>query len=155
MVLGVPPVMLFAIMFIDGTWGTFIHIGDSLIKKADLGVMGKFILTPSHHRVHHAKNLKYMDTNYCNLLNIWDRLFKTYQPELVEEKVVYGITRDVDPGNFSDAYFGEIVLLAKDVYQAPGFFNKIKYLFMPPGWSHTGDHKTVTAMRAAELNSYS
>jgi sterol desaturase/sphingolipid hydroxylase (fatty acid hydroxylase superfamily) len=152
MVLGVPPVMLFAIMFIDGTWGSFIHIGESLMKKADLGVLGKFILTPSHHRVHHAKNLKYMDTNYCNLLNIWDRIFKTYQPEIEEEKIVYGITRDVDPGNFSDAYFGEIVLLAKDVFQAPGIVNKVKYLFMPPGWSHSGEHKTVSALRIAEAN---
>lgn len=155
MVLGVPPIMLFAIMFIDGTWGTFIHIGDTVIKKADLGVLGRFILTPSHHRVHHAKNLNYMDTNYCNLLNIWDRIFKTYQPELAEEKVVYGITREVDPGNFSDAYFGEIVLLAKDIYQAPGLLNKVKYLFMPPGWSHTGDHKTVKAMRASQITAHS
>jgi hypothetical protein len=96
-----------------------------------------------------------MDTNYCNLLNIWDRIFKTYQPELAEEKVVYGITREVDPGNFSDAYFGEIVLLAKDIYQAPGLVNKVKYLFMPPGWSHTGDHKTVKAMRASQITTHS
>ena len=72
-----------------------------------------------------------------------------------EEKVVYGITREVDPGNFSDAYFGEIVLLAKDIYQAPGLLNKVKYLFMPPGWSHTGDHKTVKAMRASQITAHS
>jgi len=53
------------------------------------------------------------------------------------------------PNSFLDAYFGEIVALAKDVYQAPGIKNKVLYLFMPPGWSHTGDHKTVTAIRKA------
>jgi len=80
--MSVPPAMLFVIMFIDGTWGTFIHIGESMMKDARLGFMGKFILTPTHHRVHHAKNVEYMDMNYCNLLNIWDKVFKTYQPEM-------------------------------------------------------------------------
>ena len=144
---GVPPPMLFVITFIDGFWGSFIHIGDTMIKDARFGVIGKIILTPSHHRVHHARNPLYMDTNYCNLLNIWDRIFKTYQPELKEIPVEYGITRTIQPNNFLDAYFGEITLLAKDIYHAPGIINKIRYLFMPPGWSHTGDHKTSKVVR--------
>jgi sterol desaturase/sphingolipid hydroxylase (fatty acid hydroxylase superfamily) len=139
--------MLFVITFIDGFWGSFIHIGDTMIKDARFGVIGKIILTPSHHRVHHARNPLYMDTNYCNLLNIWDRIFKTYQPELKEIPVEYGITRPIQPNNFLDAYFGEITLLAKDIYHAPGIINKIRYLFMPPGWSHTGDHKTSKVVR--------
>ena len=144
---GVPPPMLFVITFIDGFWGSFIHIGDTMIKNARFGFIGNIILTPSHHRVHHAKNPLYMDTNYCNLLNIWDRIFKTYQPELKEIPVEYGITRAIQPNNFLDAYFGEITLLAKDIYHAPGVLNKIRYLFMPPGWSHTGDHKTSKVVR--------
>jgi hypothetical protein len=88
-----------------------------------------------------------MDTNYCNLLNIWDKVFKTYQPELNEIPVEYGITRTVKPNNFLDAYVGEFALLGKDIYNAPGILNKIRYLFMPPGWSHTGDHKTSKVMR--------
>ena len=84
MILGVNPVMLFAIMFIDGTYGAFIHVGENLIKDARFGFLNKFILTPSHHRVHHAKNPLYIDTNYSNLLNIWDRIFGTYQEEDLE-----------------------------------------------------------------------
>jgi hypothetical protein len=42
---------------------------------------------------------------------------------------------------------GEFALLGKDIYNAPGILNKIRYLFMPPGWSHTGDHKTSKVMR--------
>ena len=53
--LGVNPPLLFFIMFIDGTWGAFIHAGENLLKDGRLGVLNKFILTPSHHRVHHAK----------------------------------------------------------------------------------------------------
>ncbi len=151
MLAGVPPVMLFAIMFIDGTYGSFIHIGESVMKNARLGILGKFILSPAHHRVHHAKNIEYMDTNYCNLLNIWDKVFKTYQPERDEIKVEYGITREIIPNSFLDAYFGEIVALGKDVWHAPGLTNKILYLFMPPGWSHTGDHKTTAALKKAML----
>lgn len=144
---GLPPAMLFTIMFIDGTWGAFIHIGDHLVKDARMGKLGNFMLSPAHHRVHHARNVQYMDTNFCNLLNIWDRVFKTYQPELDEVKVEYGITRDMKPNHFLDAYFGELVALAKDVYSAPGLVNKFLYIFMPPGWSHTGQHKTASAMK--------
>ncbi len=144
---GVPPPMLFVIMFIDGTWGSFIHIGDTILPNARLGFMGKLVLTPSHHRVHHAKNIEYMDTNFCNLLNVWDKIFKTYYPEKTEVPVQYGITRELQKNSFLDAYFGEIIYLAKDIYQAPGIKNKIGYLFMPPGWSHLGDHKTATAMK--------
>jgi len=156
MLLGVPPAMLFVMMFIDGTWGSFIHIGESMMKDARLGVLGKFILTPSHHRVHHAKNIEYMDMNYCNLLNIWDKVFKTYQPEMEGVNIQYGITREIKNNSFLDSYFGEIIALAKDVYRAPGIKNKILYVFMPPGWSHTGEHKTTTALKKAmQLNTKS
>ena len=88
-----------------------------------------------------------MDTNYCNLLNIWDRIFKTYKPENNAIPIQYGITRSIKLNSFSDAYFGEIILLMKDVFGAPGLKNKLLYFVMPPGWSHTGNHKTVAALR--------
>lgn len=145
--LGVNPTMLFVIMFIDGVWGGFIHIGEHMLKDARLGALGRFILTPSHHRAHHAKNPLYMDTNFCNLLNIWDRVFKTYQPEERNVPVVYGISREMKPNSFLDAYFGEFAALVKDVRRAPGLKNKLLYIFMPPGWSHTGKFKTATRIR--------
>ena len=151
--LGVQPEMLFLIMFIDGTYGAFIHVGENLLKNGRLGVLNKIILTPSHHRVHHAKNPLYMDTNFCNLLNIWDKVFKTYQEEQHDVQIEYGITRQMDSGNFWDVYFGEIVALAKDVWHAPGLVNKFRYLIMPPGWSHTGDHKTAKLVRSAYMQS--
>ena len=151
--LGVNPAMLFFIMFIDGTWGAFIHVGENIIRDGRLGLLHHILLTPSHHRVHHAKNPAYMDTNFCNLLNIWDRIFGTYVNEEKEIPIEYGITRKMNANNFWDVYFGEIVVLLRDVKKAPGIKNKILYIIMPPGWSHTGAHKTAKVIRDEYLNS--
>jgi sterol desaturase/sphingolipid hydroxylase (fatty acid hydroxylase superfamily) len=154
MLLGVDPALLYLIMFIDGFWGAFIHVGDNILKDGRLGFLNRFILTPSHHRVHHARNPLYMDTNFCNLLNIWDRIFKTWQPEKKEVRIEYGITRPIDAGNFLDVYFGEIRLLWLDVRKAPGIRNKLLYLFMPPGWNHEGNEKTAHSIRQAFLHQH-
>lgn len=153
LLLGLTPELLFLIMFIDGTYGAFIHIGENLLKDGRLGFLNKIILTPSHHRVHHARNPLYMDTNFCNLLNIWDKVFKTYQDEDQDIQIEYGITREMNSGNFFDVYFGEIVALAKDVAEAPGITNKLKYILMPPGWHHEGKHQTAKVVRTNYLKS--
>ena len=149
--LGVDPVSLFVIMFIDGTYGAFIHVGENMFRDARFGFFNKIMLTPSHHRVHHARNPLYIDTNFCNLLNIWDRVFKTYQEEDRAVPLEYGITRKINSGSFIDVYFGEFLALARDVIQAPGLKNKLLYIVMPPGWSHTGDHKTAKSIRQKAL----
>jgi sterol desaturase/sphingolipid hydroxylase (fatty acid hydroxylase superfamily) len=148
---GVNPPLLFFIMFVDGTWGGFIHIGENLLKNARLGFLNHLILTPSHHRVHHARNPLYMDTNFCNFIGVWDRIFGTYQIEDRNIPVEYGITRKVNPNNFWDSYFGEVYYLWRDVKKAPGFKNKLFYLIMPPGWSHNGDNKTAKKIRTDYL----
>lgn len=154
LLLGLQPELLFLIMFIDGTYGAFIHVGENLIKDGRLGFLNKIILTPSHHRVHHAQNPLYMDTNFCNLLNIWDKIFGTYQDEQKNIQIQYGITRKMDSGNFFDVYFGEIIALAKDVFNAPGLKNKLLYLIMPPGWNHSGNHQTAKIVRDNYLESF-
>lgn len=145
--MGVHPALLFVIMFVDGTYGTFIHAGENLMRDGRMGFLNKLILTPSHHRVHHARNPLYIDTNYCNLLNIWDKIFKTYQEEQKEIKIEYGITRKIDSGNFIDVYFGEFISLFNDVVNAPGLWNKLAYIFFPPGWHHSGNYKTAKMIR--------
>ncbi len=148
---GVNPPLLFFIMFIDGTWGAFIHVGEGILKNGRLGFLNNIILTPSHHRVHHARNPLYMDTNFCNLLNIWDKVFGTFQHEKKETAIEYGITREMNPNSFWDVYFGEFYCLWKDLKTAPGLKNKLLYIVMPPGWSHTGDHKTAKVVKKAYL----
>lgn len=153
-ILGIHPALLFFIMFIDGTYGMFIHVGENLMKNGKMGFLNHIILTPSHHRVHHARNPLYMDTNFCNLLNIWDKVFGTYQLEKDEIRLEYGITRPMDSGNLWDVYFGEFIALFKDVWAAPTLKDKILYIFMPPGWHHSGDHKTATVVRNEYLASH-
>lgn len=146
MIFGVSPEMVAIILVIDGTWGTFIHCGEGAFKNGRLGWMEKLFITPSHHRVHHARNPLYIDTNFCVLLPFWDWLFGTLQNEKKEVAIEYGITRSVNVTSFVDMYFGECICLAKDVKATNGWGNKIKLIFMPPGWapgdlSHTA--KTV------------
>jgi hypothetical protein len=63
--------------------------------------------------------------------------------------IEYGISREVNPNNFFDVYFGELYYLWKDIVKAPGLKNKLLYIVMPPGWSHTGDHKTAKVVKQA------
>jgi sterol desaturase/sphingolipid hydroxylase (fatty acid hydroxylase superfamily) len=149
MLLGVSPPLLVLIMIIDGFWGSFIHLGENVLREGKLGMFYRVVLTPSHHRVHHARNVCYMDTNFCNLLPIWDRVFGTYEEVRQDIPIEYGITRPVKPFSVLDAYLGEFWLLGRDVWHAPGLRNKFLYLIMPPGWSHDGNHHTAKAAKAA------
>ncbi len=134
MIFGVSPEMVAIILVIDGTWGTFIHAGEDAFKNGRLGFLEKILITPSHHRVHHAKNPLYIDTNFCVLLPFWDWLFGTLQTEKQEVKIEYGITRKTDATSFIDMYFGEFICLFKDLKSTSGLTNKLKMIFMPPGW---------------------
>ena len=149
MLLGVSPPLLVLIMIIDGFWGQLIHLGEHVLPEGKFGALHRVLLTPSHHRVHHARNVLYMDTNFCNLLPIWDRVFGTYMEAQKEVRIEYGITRPVKRFSVIDAYLGEFWLLGRDVWRAPGLHNKLLYLVMPPGWSHDGDHHTAKAAKAA------
>ena len=147
MILGVRPEMVAIILVIDGTWGTFIHAGEDAFKNGKLGILEKIFITPSHHRVHHAKNPLYMDTNFCVLLPFWDWLFGTLQNEKDEVKIEYGITRQMDVTNFIDFYFGECICLYKDLKQTKGLKNKLALAFMPPGWTPESREKTSIVVR--------
>lgn len=151
MLAGLDPLLLFAIMFIDGIWGAFIHVGEGLFRRGRVRALELLVLAPLHHRVHHARNPLYMDTNFCNLLNVWDRLFGTYQNARADIAIEYGITRPMNPNSFVDVYFGEFAALWRDFCAAPGLRNKLLYLVMPPGWSHDGKHKTAAAARREYL----
>jgi sterol desaturase/sphingolipid hydroxylase (fatty acid hydroxylase superfamily) len=147
-VMGVPPEMLGPIMAIEIGWGTFIHAGERSLKKGRLGFLKYFLITPSHHRVHHAKNPLYMDTNFCTFLPFWDWLFGTLQPLRDEVKIEYGITRKIDVTSFIDFYFGEIILLFKDIKNAKGIKNKFLFLVKPPGWNPESIEHTAATVRS-------
>lgn len=103
--------------------------------------------TPSHHRVHHASDVKYLDKNHAGVLIVWDRLFGTFQAE--EERPTYGLTTNIDTYNPFRIAFHEWADIARDVRRAPSWRARLGYLFGPPGWSHDGSRRTTAQLRAA------
>jgi sterol desaturase/sphingolipid hydroxylase (fatty acid hydroxylase superfamily) len=99
-----------------------------------MGWLEKIIVTPSHHRVHHAINQEYLDKNYGQIFIFWDKWFGTYQEELPHIKPVYGITRPVRTWNPIKINFIHLWLLIKDAWYAKDVKDKLRIWFMPTGW---------------------
>jgi sterol desaturase/sphingolipid hydroxylase (fatty acid hydroxylase superfamily) len=113
-----------------------------------LGWLDGIINTPSNHRVHHGRQVKYLDRNYSNGILLFDRFFGTYQRE--EEVPDYGLVEQVGSRNPLVFQTAGLRDLFRKVAAAPNLRSKIGYLIMPPGWSHDGNHRTAEAMRARE-----
>lgn len=102
-----------------------------------------FFVTPSHHRVHHASNIPYLDKNMGMVFIIWDRMFGTFAKELPDEAPHYGITKPIEnPFHPVHIVTHEWKAIAKDLNKKVPIGTKIKYLLRPPGWSHDGSTKT-------------
>lgn len=102
------------------------------IKK--MGILEKIIVTPSHHRVHHAINPEYIDKNLSQIFIIWDKIFGTFQEELHDKPPVYGITRPVSTWNPIKINFQHMWLLTKDAWRTKNWKDKFRIWFMPTGW---------------------
>jgi hypothetical protein len=89
-------------------------------------------VTPSHHRVHHGVQKKFHDKNYGAILIIFDRAFGTFQPE--DEKVVYGIGKDLNGKSVLWLQFHEFLAICADVKRADSLSHRLGYIFGPPGW---------------------
>ena len=104
--------------------------------------------TPSHHRVHHGSNPLYLDRNHAGIFIIWDKLFKTFQPELKKEKVVYGLTVNINTYNPIKIAFLEWIDVFKAVFSGKkSLSSRLKYLIKPPGWKHDGMGKVSDDLR--------
>lgn len=99
-----------------------------------MGFLEKIIVTPSHHRVHHAINREYIDKNYGQIFILWDKWFGTFQPELENVQPVYGITRPVHTWNPVKINFMHGWLLIKDAWRARSWKDKFRIWLMPTGW---------------------
>jgi alkylglycerol monooxygenase len=99
-----------------------------------LGLLETFLVTPSHHRVHHAMNPEYLDKNYGQIFIIWDKLFGTFQPELDEVPPVYGVKRPVRTWNPVRINFQHLWLLIRDAWYAQSWWDKLRIWWMPTGW---------------------
>jgi sterol desaturase/sphingolipid hydroxylase (fatty acid hydroxylase superfamily) len=124
-------------------WGTFVHT--RTINK--LGPLEYIFTTPSHHRVHHGRNVKYLDKNYGMFLIIWDKIFGTFVPEDPNESVEFGTVKDIEYKNYADIIFKEYRSIIRDTKRDLPFRLKLKYIFGPPGYSHDGSSITAKEMK--------
>jgi alkylglycerol monooxygenase len=110
--------------------------------------------TPSHHRVHHGRDPKYIDKNHAGLLIIWDRMFGTFQEE--EEKPTYGITKPINSWNAIWANVSHYADMGKDLKQISKFTDKVKYLFMKPGWlpDYLGGYRAAPEVDKSSYKKY-
>lgn len=108
-------------------WYHTVHIGR-------MGFLEKIIVTPSHHRVHHAINPEYLDRNHGQIFIIWDKLFGTFQEELPNVPPVYGITRPASTWNPIKINFQHLWLLMQDAWRTNNLKDKFRIWFMPTGW---------------------
>jgi alkylglycerol monooxygenase len=99
-----------------------------------MGILEYVIVTPSHHRVHHAINKIYMDKNLSQIFIIWDKLFGTFQKELEEEPPVYGVTRPVKTWNPIKINFLHLWLMVKDAWRTRNWEDKFRIWYKPTGW---------------------
>ena len=128
--LGVPPQVIGVVAplhLFAQFWYHTRHIGK-------MGFLEHIIVTPSHHRVHHAINPEYLDKNHGQIFIFWDKLFGTFQKELPDVPPVYGITRPVRTWNPIRINFMHMWLLIKDAWRASNWRDKLRIWFMPTGW---------------------
>ncbi len=141
--LGFHPIMIVTMQSISLLYQFWIHTES--IKKLPRPIEWIFN-TPSHHRVHHSSDVKYLDKNHAGILIIWDKLFGTFQPE--EEHPTYGLVTDIDTYNPFRIAFHEWYELWKDFRRPLPLRDRLAYVFGPPGWSHDGSRKTTRQLRA-------
>lgn len=97
-----------------------------------MGIFEYVLNTPSHHRVHHGRNPKYIDKNHAGVFIIWDRLFGTFKEE--EERPTYGITRPLNTFNPVVAHVQPFADLWRETLSIPSWRDRIRFVFAPPGW---------------------
>ena len=146
-VVGFPPAMILTIGALSLLYQFWIHT--ELIRT--LGPFERILNTPSHHRVHHGSNPKYIDRNHGGTLILWDKLFGTYEPEDPEDAPRFGLTTNINTYNPVRIAFHEWVDMGRDVWNAPGWRNKLRYAFGNPAWA-TGTPRGDASIGVLEVS---
>ena len=141
--LGFQPAMVMTMQAISLLYQFWIHT--EVIRS--LGPLEAVMNTPSHHRVHHATNARYLDRNHAGIFIIWDRLFGTFEPEDGNDKPVYGLTTNINSYNPFRIAFHEWLDIWRDVREAPTLREKLATIFGRPGRKY---EKQVAAVQSAK-----
>lgn len=138
-----------AVMYsITQIYGILVHTSYvPKLRKMPYKLLEYVFVTPSQHRVHHASNTEYLDKNMGMCLSIWDRLFGTFQEEIDDLPIRYGLTYPLENRGAVNIVFHAWVDLWNDLRKPSNFSTKIKLLLMPPGWSPDGSTKTSKELR--------
>lgn len=129
-------------------YGTWVHT--QTVKS--MGILEYILVTPSHHRVHHACNIRYLDRNMGMALIIWDKIFGTFEKEVPEVPVKFGIYPKMEDTGPVNLIFYEWKKIVRDLRQPDlKWSDKLKYLIYSPGWRHDGKGKTVKDYQREEL----
>jgi sterol desaturase/sphingolipid hydroxylase (fatty acid hydroxylase superfamily) len=143
--IGFPPAMIFFVAGLNLVYQFWIH-------TEVIGRMPRWfeavMNTPSHHRVHHATNPRYLDCNYAGVFIVWDRWLGTFEPERDDDRPRYGIVKNLGSFNILWAATHEWIGIAKDVWHAPNWRARLNYMIRPPGWSHDGSRDTSETIKA-------
>lgn len=136
--IGFNPADIVIMYSITQIYGVIVHT--EYVKK--LGLLEYIFVTPSHHRVHHASNIEYLDKNMGMCLIVWDRLFGTFQEEIQAVPPRYGLTKPTEHTDITQTIFHEWSEIGKDFKQPVGLVTKFKFLLKAPGWSPDGSRQT-------------
>lgn len=136
--IGFPPALIAFQKGISLVYQFWIHT--ELIRR--MGSLEAVLNTPSHHRVHHSRNVRYLDANYGGIFIVWDRLFGTFVREDDAEPCRYGLVRDIVSFNPLTIAFHEWRAMGRDLRAARNWRERFGYVFGPPGWSPDGSRKT-------------
>lgn len=140
--LGFHPAMILVQQAISLLYQYWIH----LEWAPRMGAFEWVFNTPSHHRVHHGRNVRYLDRNHGGILIVWDRLFGTFEAE--SETPDYGLTKNLETFHPVKIAFHEWIAIARDVAKARSLRDVLGYAFGPPGWAPEGRGETSAVMRA-------
>jgi sterol desaturase/sphingolipid hydroxylase (fatty acid hydroxylase superfamily) len=142
--LGFPPAMIAIQKGVSLVYQFWIHT--EAVRRMPIWFEALFN-TPSHHRVHHARNPRYLDSNYAGILIIWDRMFGTFVQELDEEPCRYGVVKNLGDFNIIRVAFHEWVGIFSDLLTAKSLREAFGYLFGAPGWSPDGSRQTSKMLK--------
>jgi len=137
-IVGFAPAMILTMKAVSLLYQFWIHT--EVVRS--LGPLETVLNTPSHHRVHHGSNPQYIDRNHGGTLIIWDKLFRSFEPEDPRDPPRFGLTRNIDTYNPIRIAFHEWFEMFRDVWLAPGWRNKFLYVFGKPCWRHDASAST-------------
>jgi sterol desaturase/sphingolipid hydroxylase (fatty acid hydroxylase superfamily) len=114
-----------------------------------LGPVEEVFNTPSHHRVHHGSNRRYLDRNHGSILIVWDRLFGTFEREDDDEPVVYGLTKNIRTFDPVRVATHEHTAMLRAVARSRNWRERLGHLLRGPGWSPAPHEPAPTEPAAA------